>query len=599
MSSERIQGTDGIRRQVALASDPRVAGLTPQEAFLQQGLITDEFVELYTYAYVSGLDRPGEIVIGWDPRDPAGDFTGAAVRGIRKAGADAVVLGICPTPGVALYLVWRGAAAAFMVTASHNFRDQNGIKTFRGGHALKLFPNDDRALTRRVLELDYERDVRPRAESGGTVDAGAEAREVFRSFHLDPRNSWLEDGETLGDFPLVVDAANGAMSGLAAGVLRDLHGGEVLEVNDDTGSGDVNRKSGVADLEGVPEIARGETRFDEHRAVQLLFERGGKAAVFDADGDRFYRLDYDAESDTILVLSGDETAVHQARHLAPPASGTLYINTVESDLNAARAAQALGYVPVLTGVGDKWVLEQAARDPQRYGIGSEETGHNISRGHLTTRAGEEVEVFVGNGLKSALNTFVATRGLSPREAHRPFEPGFKQTFYVYYTDKGKLAEDSPVFQGVARVIEETCALGPTTPQPRPEEPDMLYLAVNDEAGRQRAGIFVRNSGTEEKTGVNVRGAREDGDELERIGEAALLYLARSMKDADHPMARAEKAVLEALAAGPRAPDELPIPAGVHAERLLEEMANKEKVIRAGPDGFERTELGQRMLEAWQ
>jgi len=598
MSNERIQGTDGIRRQVALASDPRLRGLTPQEVFLQEGLITDEFVELYTYAYVSGLDRPGEIVIGWDPRDPAGDFTGAAVRGIRKAGADAVILGICPTPGVALYVVWRGAAAAFMVTASHNFRDQNGIKTFRGGHALKLFPRHDRALTRRVLALDHARDVAPRAETGGVIDAGAEARDVFRRFHLDPRNSWLADGETLGDFPLVVDAANGAMSGLAADVLRTLHGGEVLEVNHDTESGDVNRKSGVADLEGVPEIARGEARFAEHPAVQLLFERGGKAAVFDADGDRFYRLDHDPQSDTILVLSGDETAVHQARHLAPPAPGTLYINTVESDLNAARAAQALGYVPVLTGVGDKWVLEQAANDPARYGIGSEETGHNISRGHLTTRAGQEVEVFAGNGLKSALNTFVATRGLSPREAHRPFEPGFKRTFYVYYTDKGKLAAASPVFQGVGRVIEETCTLGPTTPQPRPEEPDMLYLAVLDRGGRQRAGIFVRNSGTEEKTGVNVRGAIEDGDELVRIGEAALLFLARRMKAVDHPMARAERAVLEALAAGPRPRAELPIPDGVHAERLLEEMANKEKVIRACPDGYERTELGQRMLEAW-
>ena len=31
-----------------------------------------------------------------------------------------------------------------------------------------------------------------------------------------------------------------------------LHGGEVIEVNADTASGEVNRKSGVADLEGVP-----------------------------------------------------------------------------------------------------------------------------------------------------------------------------------------------------------------------------------------------------------------------------------------------------------------------------------------------------------
>jgi len=598
MSSDRIQGTDGIRRQVAPSDDPRVANLTPLEAFLHEGLITDAFVELYTYAFVSGLDAPGEIVVGWDPRDPAGLYTGAAVRGVRKAGATAVVVGICPTPAVAMYSVWRGAAAAFMITASHNFRDQNGIKIFHGPQALKLFPEEDVALTRRVKALDFERDVAPLPLAGGEVDARDEALGVVRRFHLDPRNSWCAPGETLGDFPLVVDAANGAMSGIAADVLRELHGGEVIEVNHDTQSGDVNRRSGVADLEGVPEIERGDLRFAEHRAVQEVFERRGKGAVFDADGDRFYRLDYDAESDTVRVLSGDETAVHQARYLAPPAPGTLYVNTVESDLNAARAAQELGYVPVLTGVGDKWILRQAADDPEHYGIGSEETGHNISRGVLETRAGSEVAVYCGNGLKSALNTFVATRGLTPHEAHRPFEPGFKRTFYVYYTRKELLRGHSAVMDGVEAVLREACDLGPLVLKPRPEEPDMLYLAVSGDDGRQRAGIFVRNSGTEEKTGINVRGSLEDKDALVRIGERALLYIAAAMKHHGHPMAKAEHAVLEALAGGAMQAADLPIPDDVHAERLLDELALKEKVIRETEAGYERTELGTRMLETW-
>ncbi|MHC4933638.1 MAG: hypothetical protein ACYTGV_15770, partial [Planctomycetota bacterium] len=206
---DRLQGTDGVRRKVA----EDLEGLTPQQAFLDRGLITPSFLELYTFAYVSGLDRPGEIVIGWDPRDPGGVFTGAAVRGIRKAGATAVVVGICPTPAVALYLVWRVAEAAFMVTASHNFRDQNGVKIFRAPGALKLFPQQDRTLTRRVLDLDYARDVAPRDAEGGRVDARDEALEVFEAFHLDERNSWLKAGEAFGDFPLVVDPANGAMSG--------------------------------------------------------------------------------------------------------------------------------------------------------------------------------------------------------------------------------------------------------------------------------------------------------------------------------------------------------------------------------------------------
>ena len=594
MSIERIQGTDGIRRPVAREA----GGLTPQEAFLQRGVITPGFMELYTYACVSGLRDPGEIVIGWDPRDPEGIFCGAAVRGIRKAGATAVVVGICPTPGVAMYLSWRGAAAAFMVTASHNFRTQNGIKVFCGPDALKLFPEDDRELTQRVLAIDYAADVEQAALAGGEIGAHDEALEVFRNFHVDPRNSWLKLDQHLGDFPLVVDAANGAMSSIAAEVFGVLHGGPVIEVNADTESGDVNRRSGVADLEGVLDIGRDDLRFAGHKAVQEVFRTQGKAAVFDADGDRFYRLDYDPGSDRIFVLSGDETAVHQARHMAPVAPGTLYVNTVESDLNAARKGRELGYEPVLTGVGDKWVLRQAADHPDRYGIGSEETGHNISRGILKTRAGEEREVFCGNGLKSALNTFVATRNMSAAEARHPFEPGFKRTFYCYYTSKHLLRKGSEVYRGVAQVIERACTLGPTEPMGRPEEPDMIYLAVLDE-GAQRAGIFVRNSGTEEKTGVNVRGPMEDRDALVAAGEAALLYLAKTMKDRDHPMARAERGVLEALAGGPLAADALPIPDDVHKERLLEELANKEQVIRRCESGYERTDLGRRMLEAWE
>ena len=413
---DRLQGTDGIRRPVARSSDYP----DPLHAFLNHGVITEDFMELYCYAYASTMDGP--IVVGWDPRDPEGVYTGAAVRGVQRSGNPVWTVGICPTPGVALFQMHSGAAAAFMITASHNFRDQNGIKIFHGPNGLKLFPDDDRALTKRILSLGTM------PEPTSTVeDRREEAMDLIRDFHLDPRNSWLEAGETLGDFPLIVDAANGAFSGIAADVFREVHGGEVIEVNADATSGLVNTNSGVADLEGHHAIRRDDRRFANHEAVQQTFARKGKAAVFDADGDRFYRLDYDEASDSLLVLSGDETAVHQAKYLAPPAPDTLYINTVESDLNAARYAASLGYTPRLTAVGDKWVLQQAAQDPEHYGIGSEETGHNISKGYLGD-AGSSREVFTGNGLKSALNTFVATRGLTAAEAHRPFEPGFKQTF---------------------------------------------------------------------------------------------------------------------------------------------------------------------------
>ncbi len=127
---------------------------------------------------------------------------------------------------------------------------------------------------------------------------------------------------------------------------------------------------------------------------------------------------------------------------------------------------------------------------------------------------------------------------------------------------------------------------------------MLYLAVNEGVGgAQRAGIFARNSGTENKTGVSVRGGMEDSDALVAVGEEALVFLARAMKDRDHPMARAELDVLRALEGGAQPDAALTIPSGVNRERLLLEMAVKEKVIRRCEAGYERTELGTRMLEA--
>ena len=42
---------------------------------------------------------------------------------------------------------------------------------------------------------------------------------------------------------------------------------------------------------------------------------GDSGAVFDGDGDRFYRLEYDPFKDALLVLSVDETAFLQVMYL--------------------------------------------------------------------------------------------------------------------------------------------------------------------------------------------------------------------------------------------------------------------------------------------
>ena len=594
-----MQGTDGIRRRVVHSSSPAVKDLSPLEAYTQRGFITEQFLEQYTYAYCSGLPQGAELVIGWDPRDRQGVFTSAVVSGVRKAGCNAVVVGVFPTPGIALYHIWRGAAASLAVTASHNPAEYNGLKIFQGPQAMKMFADEERELTKRVISLDYASHVVPLAPLGHRIDARAEAVDVVTRFHLDRRNSWLAEGDTLGDFPLIVDAANGAYSEIVANLLWGIHGGDVVEVNGDAVSGQVNFRGGVTDLEGITEIDRADPRFKDHAGVQTVFDRRGKAMVFDADGDRFFRLDYDPSGDKVLVGAGDRNALLQAAYLAgDERSGNLFVTTVESDLNAYRTAEDLGFRTILTGVGDIRILRYAVDNPHLFAVGSEESGHTITPGLLTTRAGEDMRVFVTNGLKSAINTFVASKGKTPHEIHQPFPPGFKRNFVVYHVRKELFYSGSDVYDGIERLITAEARLGQVERVAFDDEPDLLYLAMRDAAGNQNAAVFVRNSGTEDRTGVSVRGRLEDSDALTSIGILAAGFIAASMKDRAHPMALAEQEVLAALKEGPRLFEDCPVNQEVDKERLFREMVSHALIAQAQPREYQITPLGLKTLEVW-
>jgi phosphomannomutase len=605
---DRLQGTDGIRREVKLQSDPSLAGLSPAEAFLAQGVITDAFLEGYAYAFARELGAGAEVVVAWDPRDPAGDYTGAVVRGVRKAGAAAVVLGVAPTPAVPTYMAYRGAAAGLMVTASHNPAGQNGVKIFLAPAGLKLLPADDRRLTAAVLALDWS-EVAAAPLAGEEIDAAREGGEVFGGFHLAECNSWLAAGERpLAEFVLVVDPARGAYSGLAAELLG-AYGAQVHEVNADAGDGRVNSRSGVADLEGVSAISFGDvapgSRFGEYEALTTLAELRSKhdaalargeallaGAIFDADGDRFFLVVFDPAGGEFVVLSGDEVAILQAEELARrlgDGGGRAFVNTVESDLAVAGAAAALGYEALLKPVGDKWILTEAWRravgfaeeaedgtslsaallprfeagDLPRaaevaYGVGCEETGHAITFGELTTARGAVVPAAAGNGLKSALNTLAAVatlRGeLAPEDLYRrlraPFARGYKSNNYVFYTHKDELLSGGEAYALLDEAMEAAMSRHAPSLTRRKinfaEEPDLLYWAGYDD-GRQVLGVFCRNSGTEEKSALYLRATEAWAAAAKALEEELYPPFYVALKDLAHRRSEAEVAW---LAGGP-------------------------------------------------
>jgi phosphomannomutase len=614
---DRIQGTDGIRRDVRRQDDPALAGLSPYEAFVARAVITDAFLEGYAFAFARLCLDAGppsrEVVVGWDPRDPAGLFTGAVVRGLRKAGATAAVMGITPTPAVPMYMAYRGAAAGLMVTASHNPAGQNGVKIFLAPAGLKLLPADDRRLTAAVAALDWA-EVAAAEPRGEEVDVSGEWREVFAGFHLAECNSWLRAGERpLADFVLIVDPARGSYSGTAAETLR-AYGADVVEVNADEGDGLVNRRSGVADLEGVASISFDDVspggRFAEYPALAALDKLAGEydpalaagesflaGVIFDADGDRLFLVVYDPTAGDFVVLSGDEVAILQAAELArrlDGAGGRAFINTVESDLAVAGAAASLGFEPVLKPVGDKWILTEAWRlaaavadagedafsfsarlarvfaggglppAPEiPYGVGCEETGHAITFGDLVRRDGAAAAFAAGNGLKSALNTLAAIaalrKKLGPHELYgrlrAPLERGYKGNNYVFFTRKERLLRGAAAHEFMDEEIEAALKKhAPALALERlafPEEPDLLYWAGYD-GGRQVVGVFCRNSGTEDKSALYVRAAGPWAEAAAALEEELYPGFYAAVKDVGDPRSAAELAWLEE---GPRPDDE--------------------------------------------
>lgn len=666
----RLQGTDGIRREVRPAADHRFKGLSPIQAFLDQGVMTDEFMERYAYAHVISLLRDGQLkrgeacVVGWDPRDTGGKYTGAVIRGIRKAGVNALVTGVVPTPLVPMFMLFKQAGGAFMVTASHNPKDQNGIKIFLAYRGMKLLPENDVTLTRTLLSLGS---IRNKPLKGKRIDKRKEALDLFRSFSLDSENSWCRD-VSFKDIQLVVDPARGSLAGIAAEVFRKAGFGKVIELNNRL-NGEVNLRSGVADLEGYKIISRdmtvkGSGLFARHAAILKLFELGRKhksalrsgklrlsGAVFDADGDRFYRLDYHPDKDCLLVLSGDETAYLQAEYLMKrnpeKYKGTVYINTVESDLNTSRAVERLGFKHQLSPVGDKWVLlrialliietqlkgfkgakaavlkKRLARlkqsgsldisalqtleaqiDQARIGdhglrdfpfaVGSEETGHNITLGWMED-GDERLPVFCGNGLKSALNTFAASQfllGGKPvakyyARLERPFAPGFKGTRYAYYIQQEKFSNGSAVWKRVRQCILQAGKQSGYKGRviQFAEDKDMLYISLMSPKETQ-AGVFVRNSGTENKISVNLRGAKGDAPALKAIGEQAVRILFTTLKDRKNHHYKVESDLLHRIAVKPLKEAQVT----GSAQQVLREMA-KQKLVHPSARGWRLTLLG--------
>src|SRR3954464_9230329 len=147
MASRKLFGTDGVRGVANV--DP----MTPEMALRRGRAIAHHFRH---------KERRGRIVIGKDTRVSGYMFETALASGICSMGADVMICGPLPTPGIAFITSSMRADAGVVISASHNAYQDNGIKIF-DRHGLKLPDQKEREIEVAMKSEELDR-YRPTME---------------------------------------------------------------------------------------------------------------------------------------------------------------------------------------------------------------------------------------------------------------------------------------------------------------------------------------------------------------------------------------------------------------------------------------------------
>ena len=342
----RLFGTDGVRG---------LANLHPitSEVALQLGRAAS-FV-------FKNNHKNHRIVIGKDTRLSGYMLESALVSGITSMGADAILIGPVPTPGIAFITQSMRADAGIVLSASHNEFQDNGIKFFdRYGYKL---PDEVELKMEQLIEDGTLDQHRPTAEGLGRAYRVDDAKGRYIEFLKGtfPRHLTLEG------LKLVVDCAHGASYQIAPTVFEEL-GAEVISIGIQPNGLNINRGWGALHPEKI---------------AQKVKETGADlGCAFDGDADRVVFCDEFGET-----VEGDHIMALTADHLSR--IGALKNKTVVSTIMANKGLElfleGLGIQLIRTQVGDRYVTE--AMREKGYNYGGEPSGHYIFLDYNTTGDG--------------------------------------------------------------------------------------------------------------------------------------------------------------------------------------------------------------------
>jgi len=447
----KLFGTDGIRGVANV--DP----MTPEIALRLGRAIAYHFRRRHK-------DRRGRVVIGKDTRLSGYLFETALASGISAMGADVMLCGPLPTPGIAFITSSMRADAGVVISASHNPYQDNGIKIF-AADGFKLPDSEEARLEELMVTDELDRvSVGPSEIGKATKIEDSRGRYVVFLKSAFPRE------RTLDGMRIVVDCANGAAYKVAPWVFSEL-GADVIALNDKPDGTNINQECGAV----YPQ-----------RMCAAVTQHGAQIGIaVDGDADRVIIADENGEE-----VDGDTIMAICARRMLE--RGELQhrtvVATVMSNLGLERAMSGLGAKLVRVQVGDRYVVEEMRA--HGYNFGGEQSGHLVFLDYMTT----------GDGILAALQVLALML-----ETGKPLsELRQVMTRYPQVLVNFKVREKKPI-DGL---------------------PDVVRLIASIEGKLGVDGrVLVRYSGTEAKARVMVEGP--DAAQIRGYADEIALALGRA------------------------------------------------------------------------
>ena len=409
----RMFGTDGVR------------GVAGSELTIE---LATQLGQAGAYVLTKEQEHQPTIIVGCDTRISGGMLASALMAGICSVGANAIYVGVIPTPAIAYLTRKHKVDAGVVISASHNPMEFNGIKFFNGdGYKLSD-----------ALEDEIEALIRSHME-GVTLPTGSGVGRI--DYRFDLRDEYVEFMKkcvpvNLKGLKIVVDCAEGASYYTSVRALEDL-GADLIPIHITPDGTNINANCGS-------------THMDELQA-RVVYEKADLGIAFDGDADRMLAVDENGK-----IVDGDQLMAICGNYMKE--KGTLKKNTivvtVMTNLGFTLMGEKSGIHVEKTKVGDRYVLENMLQNG--YNIGGEQSGHIIFLDDNTTGDGllsalHLLQVMVETG--RSLSDLASVMEVLPQALVNAKVPNHKKDKFMEYTEiSDAIRQVEEKFNGEGRVL---------------------------------------------------------------------------------------------------------------------------------------------------